>query len=100
LVSFGGKRPIGKLMHRWEDNIKIDQDKSRIYGPLQRKGCQPYLWNSEIYCLYKDLSIVDDIKIRTLGQKGHIIAMEEERIQKMVPGNFHSRRSVEKQRKR
>jgi hypothetical protein len=40
LVSFGGKRPIGKLMYRWEDNMKIDPDKSRrIYGPIQEKGC-------------------------------------------------------------
>jgi len=64
LVSFGRKRPIGKLMHGWEDNIKIDPDKSRIiYGPVEEKGCWCHRWNSEIYSLYKDLSIVDNIKI-------------------------------------
>jgi hypothetical protein len=86
LVSFGEERPIGKLMHKWEDNIKTDEDKSRrICGPIQKKGCWYHRWNSEIYSLYKDLSIVDDIKIRRLGQKGHMVAMEQERIQKMVP---------------
>jgi len=37
------------------------------------------------YSLYKDLSNLNDIKIQTFGQKGHIIAMEKERIPKMVP---------------
>ena len=68
MVSFRGKRPIERLMHRWEDNIKLITDKSRkIHGPIQKKGCWHHRWNSEIYSLHKDLSIVDDIIIRTLG---------------------------------
>jgi len=48
--------------------------------PNTREGMlEPY------YSLYKDLSILDDIKIRRFGQKVHIIAMEKERIPKMVP---------------
>jgi len=55
-------------MHRWEDNIKLITDKSRkIHGPIQEKGCWHHRWNSEIYSLHKDLSIVDDTVIRTLG---------------------------------
>jgi len=73
-------------MHIWEGNIKIDPDKSRrIYGPIQEKGCSSHRWSNEIYSRYKNLSILDDIKIQRFGQKGHVIAMEEERIPKMVP---------------
>jgi len=39
----------------------------RIYGPLQYKGRWRLRWNSETYILYKDLNIVDDIKIRRIG---------------------------------
>jgi hypothetical protein len=42
-------------------------------------GAIPLL-NSEIYNLYKDLNIVDNIKIRRLGQVGYIIRMENARI--------------------
>ena len=37
---------------------------------------------SEIYSLYKQPIIVEDIKIRRLGWAGHIKRMEEERIPK------------------
>jgi len=40
----GGERSIGKLMHTWKDNIKIDPDKSRrICGPIQEKGCWSHI---------------------------------------------------------
>ena len=54
----------------------------RMYGPIQEKGCWCRTWNSEIYGLYKDLNIVDDIKIIRVGWTGHVIRMEEERISK------------------
>ena len=57
-------------MHIWKGNIR------RIYGPTQYKGHWHPRWNSEIYNLYKDLNIVDNIKIRRLGWAGHIIRME------------------------
>jgi hypothetical protein len=48
----------------WENSIKIDPDKSRrIYGLIQEKECWCHRWSGEIYGLYKDLSILDDIKI-------------------------------------
>jgi hypothetical protein len=28
----GGKRPLGRSRHRWEDNIKLDLRKIGIYG--------------------------------------------------------------------
>jgi hypothetical protein len=55
-------------MHIWDDNIKLIADKSRrIHGPIQEKGCWHHRRNSEICSRHKDLSIVDDFKIRTLG---------------------------------
>jgi len=61
LVSCRGKRSTGRLMHRWEDNIKLITDKSRrTHGLIQEKECWHHRWNSEIYGLHKDLSIVDD----------------------------------------
>jgi len=36
----------------------------KILGRVYAWRCR---WNSEIYGLYKDLNIVDDIKIRRLG---------------------------------
>ena len=57
--------------------------------------------NSEIYGFYKDLNVVDDIKIRRLVWTSHIIRMEEERIKKEVlNGKFHYRCSVRKSRRR
>jgi len=60
-----------------------------IYGPIQDKGCWHPMWNDEVYNLYKDLNIVDDIKIRRQGWAGHIVRMEDERIPKtFLMGNF------------
>ena len=47
------------------------------------------MWNGEIYNLYKDLNIVDDIKIRRLGWVGCTVRMEDKRIPKrFLMGNF------------
>ena len=63
----------------------------RIYGPIQDKGHWPPSWNSEIYNFYKDLNIVDNIKIGKLGWVGHIIRMEDGRIPKYIlNGKFHN----------
>jgi hypothetical protein len=37
LVSFGGKRPVGKLMHRWDQHKQEEymaQYKRRVAGPI------------------------------------------------------------------
>jgi hypothetical protein len=67
----------------------------RIYDPTQEEGCWRPRWNNELYRLYNDLNIVEDIKIRRLGWAGHIIRMEEERIpKKVLNGKFHNTRAV------
>jgi len=55
----------------------------RIYGPTQEGGCWRPRWNSELYSLYNEPNVVEDIKIRILGWTGHIIRKEEERIPKI-----------------
>jgi len=51
---------------------------------------QPHI--SELYILYNEPNIVEDIKIRRLGWAGHIIRMEEERIpKKVLKRNFCTR---------
>jgi len=58
-------------------------------------------WHNELYSLYKELNIVEDIKIRRLEWAGHIIRMEEERIPKKVLNrNFHATRPVGRPRTR
>jgi hypothetical protein len=70
----------------------------RIYGPTQEGGRWRPRWNNE---LYKDLNIVEDIKIRRLGWAGHIIRMEEERNQKKIlNGTFYNTRPAGRQRTR
>jgi hypothetical protein len=73
----------------------------RIYDPIQEGGCWRPSWNNELYSLYKDPNIVEDIKIRRLGWAGRIIRMEEERFPKRVlNGNFHTTRPVGRPRTR
>jgi hypothetical protein len=56
----------------------------RIYCPTPDKGRWPPRWHSEIYNLYRDLNILNDIQIRRLGRAGHITRMEGEKIPKEV----------------
>jgi hypothetical protein len=73
----------------------------RIYGPTQEGGCWCPRWNNELYSLYNEPNIVEDIKIRRLGWAGHIIRMEGERIPKKVRnGNFYTTRPVGRPRTR
>ena len=49
----------------------------------------------ELYSLYKEPNIVENIKIRRIKWVGHIIRIEEERIPKKVLNrNFHTTRPV------
>jgi len=64
----------------------------RVYGPTQEGGRWRPRWNSELYSLYNEPNIVEDIKIRRSGWAGHIIRMEEERIPKKgLNGNLYTR---------
>jgi len=67
----------------------------RLYGPTQEGGRWRTRWNSELYILYKEPNIVEDIKIGRLGWAGHLIRMEEERIpKKVLNGKFYTTRPV------
>jgi hypothetical protein len=62
----------------------------RIYSPKQEGGCWRPRWNNELYSLYEEPNIVEDINFRRLGWAGHIVRMEEQRIpKKVLNGNFH-----------
>jgi hypothetical protein len=74
-----------------KENIATDT----IFGPTQEEGRRCPRWNNELYRLYNDLNIVEDIKIKRLGWAGHIIRMEEGRIPKKVLNRkFHNTRPV------
>jgi hypothetical protein len=67
----------------------------QVYGPTQEEGRWHPRWNNELYVLYKDLNIVEDIKIIIIGWAGHIIRMEEGWIpKKVLNGKFHNTRPV------
>jgi hypothetical protein len=58
-------------------------------------------WNRENYNLYRDMNIVDDIKIRRRGWVGHIIRMAGERIpKKFLNWKLRNTRPVGKPRTR
>jgi hypothetical protein len=66
-----------------------------------RWGCWRPRWNNELYSLYSEPNIVEDIKIIRLEWAGHIIRMEEERVpKKVLNGNFHTTRPVGRPRTR
>jgi hypothetical protein len=66
-----------------------------------RGECWRPRWNNELYSLYKEPNIVEDIKIRRIKWAGHVIKLEEERIpKKVLNGNFHSTRPVGRPRTR
>jgi hypothetical protein len=72
-----------------------------MYAQHTRGGCWRLRWNNELYSLYNESNIVEDIKIRRIERAGHIIRMEEERIpQKVLNGNFHTTRLVRRPRTR
>jgi len=53
----------------------------RIYGGTEE--CALWSgWNSELYSLYYQPNITEDIKISRLGWEGHTMRMDEERIPK------------------
>jgi hypothetical protein len=49
------------MLNRFEKKIL-----RRIYGPTLERGCWRPRWNNELYSLYKETNIVEDIKIRRL----------------------------------
>jgi len=72
----------------------------RIYGPTQEGGRWRPRWNIELYSLYDEPNIVEDIKIKRLGWAGHIIRREERIPKKVLNGNFYATRPGGKPRTR
>jgi len=73
----------------------------RIYGQTQEGGRWHSRWNSELYSLYKEPNIVQDIEIRRSGWAGHVMRMEEERVPKKgLNRNFCTTRPVRRPRNR
>ena len=72
----------------------------RIYGRTQEGWHWRPRWNTELYSLYKEPNIVEDIKIRWFGWAGHIIRMEEERIPKNIKRKFLHHKQVGRPRTR
>ena len=86
----------GQMLNTFERKIL-----RRIYGPTQDGGCWLPRWYNELYSLYKEPDIVEDIKIRRLEWAGHVRRMEAERIpKKFLNGNFHTTRAVGRPRTR
>jgi hypothetical protein len=84
-----------------EANSKADakharkENTAKNIWPNKRGGRWRPRWNNELYTLYNESNIVEDIKVRRLGWAGHIIRKEEERItNKVLNGNFHTTRPV------
>jgi hypothetical protein len=97
----------------WKRNLDLDtnsradakhvrkEDMAKNIWPNTRGGRWRPSWNNELYSLYNDPNIVEDIKIRRLGWEGHIIRMVEERIpKKVLNGNFPITRPVGRPRTR
>jgi hypothetical protein len=67
----------------------------RIYGPTQVVGCWHSRWNNELYSLYSEPNIVEDIKIRRLKWAGHNKdGRRKDSKKKVLNGNFHTTRPV------
>jgi hypothetical protein len=62
------------MLHAFERKIL------RMYGSAKEKRHGRHRWNSVIYIPFKNLNIIDDIKMIRLGWAGHIMRTDEERI--------------------
>ena len=64
-------------------------------GRYRKNGRWRLKWNKELYDIYKDLNLVEDIKIKRLRWAGHVIRIEEERVpRKVLNGKFYNTRPV------
>jgi len=85
-VTWTLTQTAGQMLNTFEMKILL-----RIYDPTQEGGRWFSRWNTELYSLYNEPNIVEDIKIRRLRWAGHMIRMEEERIpEKVLNGNFYT----------
>jgi hypothetical protein len=73
----------------------------RIYGPINENGQWRCGYNTELYELYKDIDIVNDVKLKRLQWAGHVVRLPEERIpRKVLMGRLERVRPIGRPRKR
>jgi hypothetical protein len=73
----------------------------RIYGPINENGQWRCRYNTELYELYKDTDIVNDVKLGRLQWAVHVIRMPEEWIPRKVKmGRLEGVRPIGRPRKR
>jgi hypothetical protein len=73
----------------------------RIYGPIKENGQWRCRYNTELCELYKDIDIVNDVKLRRLQWAGHVITMPEERLpRKVMMGRLEGVRLIGRPKKR
>jgi len=70
-VTWALTQTAQRMLNTFEKNIL-----RRIYGRTQEGGYWRPSWNSELYSLYNQPNIMQDIKIRRLGWAGHVIRKE------------------------
>jgi hypothetical protein len=71
----------------------------RIYGPIHENGKWRCRYNTELYELYKNIDIVNDVELR-LQWAGHVIRMPEEMIPwKVMMGRLEGVRPIGRPRK-
>jgi hypothetical protein len=72
----------------------------QIYGPINENGQWRCRYNTELYELYNDIDIVNDVKLR-LQWAGHVIRMPEDRIpRKAMMGRLEGVKPIGRPRKR
>jgi hypothetical protein len=72
----------------------------KLFG-VNENGQWRCRYNTELYELYKDTDIVNDVKLRRLQWAGHVIGMPEERIlRKVMMRRLEGVRPIGKPRKR
>jgi hypothetical protein len=73
----------------------------RIYGRIKENGQWRCRYNTELYELYEDIDIVNDVKLRRLQWAGHVIRMPEETIpRKVMMGRLEGVRLIGRPKKR
>jgi hypothetical protein len=96
------RRETWSLLQKAENKLEAFEKKilRRIYGPINENGQWTYGCNTELYNLYKDIDIVNGIKLRILQWTGHVIMMPEERIlRKVTVGGLEIVRPIGRPRK-
>jgi hypothetical protein len=72
-----------------------------MHGPINENGRWRCRYNTELYELYNDIDIVNDVNLRRLQWAGHVIRMPEERIPwKIMMGRLEGVRPIGRPRKR